>query len=242
MKKTILLLSLISLVAFGAIAQSFEIYDHEDNLLNGETLIVATEVSTPEHVLEIKVKNVDGSQITAKITYTLLTTQIDGTLASMCNPTSANTATGYCGQPWLLNTAPFILDPSETSDYGSVHFTQGANGGITTIQYKVYDIDNIADFNTFTITYSTLTAVELASVNSFNVYPNPAVDNFTIVNEFGANSYVEIYNVLGKVVRTVKADSNTVQIDCSKWQSGYYFCRLYNDGKVEKTIKMVVTN
>lgn len=78
--------------------------------------------------------------------------------------------------------------------------------------------------------------------NDIKIYPNPAINSFTINYAFDSKSYVEIYNVLGKVVeRVTPVSGQTYTVDCSKWEKGYYFCRLINNGKVEKTIKVVVT-
>jgi len=78
---------------------------------------------------------------------------------------------------------------------------------------------------------------------SFNVYPSPANESFTIENGFGKNSYVEIYNVLGQTVKRIQSNnSNRISVNCSTWKNGYYVCRLYNDGKAEKTVKIVVAH
>ena len=87
------------------------------------------------------------------------------------------------------------------------------------------------------------TGISNIAANSFNVYPTPANESFTIENGFGKNSYVEIYNVLGQVVKHVASDnSNRISINCSTWKNGYYVCRLYKDGKAEKTVKVVVAH
>ncbi|PLX08171.1 MAG: hypothetical protein C0596_07690 [Marinilabiliales bacterium] len=80
-------------------------------------------------------------------------------------------------------------------------------------------------------------------LNEFAVYPNPAVNSFVVSNDFGPNSYVEIYNVLVMQVSRVDFSSNgETEIDCSNWEKGYYFCRLYNNGQIEKTIKLTITH
>ncbi|MBO7481039.1 MAG: T9SS type A sorting domain-containing protein [Bacteroidales bacterium] len=85
--------------------------------------------------------------------------------------------------------------------------------------------------------------IESNFANTFNVYPSPANESFTIENSFGQNSYVEIYNVLGQMVKHVAPDNaNRISVNCSTWKNGYYVCRLYKDGKVEKTMKIVVAH
>ncbi|PLX08170.1 MAG: hypothetical protein C0596_07685 [Marinilabiliales bacterium] len=107
-------------------AKSFEVYDHEDNLINGETITVPTTIGGPELYYYFTVKNTSGSQKTVKIGIELQTTQIDGSYHSICSPTT-NNSTGQCGMPWGSTSAQFILDPSETSGDGDFRFTQGPN-------------------------------------------------------------------------------------------------------------------
>jgi hypothetical protein len=242
MKRLSTLLLLICTSVFVLNAQSFEVYDHQDDLINGETLIVPTTVDGPELYFYFSVKNTSGSQKSVKVLQTLQTLQIEGSLHSICSP-NTETATGLCGMPWGSTSATFILNAGETSEEGDFRFTQGPNPGATTILYKAYDVDNESDFITFTVTYSTITAVDFNVLNDFSVYPNPAVNTFTIANEYGPSSYVEIYNVLGMQVNRINfSETGDVKIDCSGWEKGYYFCRLYNDGKIEKTIKLTVTH
>ena len=85
--------------------------------------------------------------------------------------------------------------------------------------------------------------ISTVAANSFNVYPSPANESFTIENGFGKNSYVEIYNVLGQTVKRIPSDNtNSISVNCSTWKNGYYVCRLYKDGKAEKTVKVVVAH
>jgi len=94
----------------------------------------------------------------------------------------------------------------------------------------------------FTI-HVTTTGISNVAANSFNVYPSPANESFTIENGFGKNSYVEIYNVLGQTVKRIPSDNaNNISVNCSSWKNGYYVCRLYKDGKAEKTVKIVVAH
>lgn len=96
-----------------------------------------------------------------------------------------------------------------------------------------------ANFNIHAVT----TGISNISANTFNVYPSPADESFTIENGFGKNSYVEIYNVLGQIVRRIPSDNtNSISVNCSDWKNGYYVCRLYKDGKAEKTVKVVVAH
>ncbi len=222
-------------------AQSFEVYDHNDVLLNGQTVVVPTAVNSGTIFYYWDIKNVSSSQKDVRIEAILQTTLIDGVEHSICTP-NTESSNPLCAPAWVLS-AKCILNAGERAEDGDFQFVQGSNGGITTIEYKVYDENNESDYITFTITYSTLTSVTLAEEEQFTVFPNPAVNSFVISNEFGHGSYVEVYNVLGMQVSRVDfSNVAEAEIDCSAWEKGYYFCRLYNNGQVEKTIKLTVTH
>ena len=240
MKKIFTLIIVLCALNTFSFAQSFEIQDEIGNVITGTTVIVPTEISHTSRYI-IKVRNNSGSIVTAKITKSYISGPVAGSSNTMCSPT---TVTSYGSCVTGLNTPEFILNPSELSGPADLDFSQGVNSGSSTIQYKVWNVNNVADFVIINVTYSTLTAVDLASVKDFNVYPNPAAKSFTIENEFNSNSYVEVYNVLGKVVARISPNQNATNfvVDCSKWDNGYYFCRLFNDDQVVKTIKMVVTH
>ena len=78
----------------------------------------------------------------------------------------------------------------------------------------------------------------------FSIYPNPANYEFKIKAEISLDSYIEIYNILGKLITKITPSSvsnTTFVIDCSNWERGYYFCRLVTKNKVEKTEKIIIT-
>lgn len=233
---------IIIAITLGMSAQSFEVYNNSDEIITGETITVATTIDITSNFY-FKVKNTAGGVKTARVDIEILVGPVDESVHVVCSPITETNASGQCGMPWAVSSAPFTLNPNETSGEIHVAFSQGPNSGITTIRYKVYEEGNESDNVTFTVTYSTLTAVNVAQISDFSVYPNPAVNNFSIENNFGEESYVEIYNILGTLVSRIESNnSNAISVDCSKWQSGYYFCRLYSNKKLEKTIKLVVTD
>ena len=78
----------------------------------------------------------------------------------------------------------------------------------------------------------------------FSIYPNPANYEFKINAEISLDSYIEIYNILGKLITKITPSSvsnSSFLIDCSNWERGYYFCRLVTKNKVEKTEKIITT-
>jgi len=129
-----------------------------------------------------------------------------------------------------------------------------AAGAEQLVHLKFSQVNDIHDFMIYTypqggnptVVFSihiNTAGISNIAANSFNVYPSPANESFTIENGYGKNSYVEIYNVLGQTVKRIQSDnSNRISVDCSTWKNGYYVCRLYKDGKAEKTVKVVVAH
>lgn len=236
---------LLTFIVFGLIltvssnAQTFSILNAEDEVITGTTIVVPIQVNGEVEV-DIKIRNLTANQVSAKIGKTFTEGPVEGSFNTMCSPTT-NNSTGACV---VSSTTPtFILDPNETSGLAAIHFEQGPNPGISTGRYKVYNTANESDFVYVIFTYSTQTSVATSFANDFTVYPNPAVNTFNIQHNYGPKAVVEIFNVLGKSVAKINSGAeNTFSIDCAKWENGYYFCRLYNDGKIEKTIKLVVSH
>ena len=69
------------------------------------------------------------------------------------------------------------------------------------------------------------------------VYPNPTRNNWMINASSNINS-VEVYNVLGKQVLAVEANSNKVVLSGAALNNGIYFARV-NAENGSKTLKLV---
>ena len=72
---------------------------------------------------------------------------------------------------------------------------------------------------------------------SFKAYPNPTSTNWNITSN-NPISKVTVYDVLGKVVRTLTFSENEVQISSAGLNSGIYFAKLEST-KGTKTIRLI---
>ena len=69
------------------------------------------------------------------------------------------------------------------------------------------------------------------------IYPNPTTGKFRIENSELRIENVEVYDVYGKRIMTVKVEDNKVELDLSGNASGVYFTRIFTDkGMVTKRI------
>ncbi|HRZ97988.1 MAG TPA: DNRLRE domain-containing protein [Paludibacter sp.] len=75
------------------------------------------------------------------------------------------------------------------------------------------------------------------------VFPNPVVDKFTvkIANiDYLQNNKFEIYNAVGQMIKSDVIASETTNIKLNNAQSGVYFYRIINAGKILTTGKFLV--
>ena len=96
-----------------------------------------------------------------------------------------------------------------------------------------FTIEFTADFLSSLFCDAPSSIAENSSYPSFEVYPNPAKNQFTInfQNILGKESKVEMLNLTGQIVRTQKITSDqSVTIDKESLSPGIYFIRLTNDG------------
>jgi uncharacterized protein involved in tolerance to divalent cations len=78
----------------------------------------------------------------------------------------------------------------------------------------------------------------------FQLYPNPASDNVTLLFKSAENSKtatIEIRDVTGKLVDVLNINANTLQnYSTGKLTNSFYFATLYIDGKLIKQQKLVL--
>lgn len=207
------------------------ILNEQGEEITGTTINIQAASSTD---IYFKVKN-NGSSDLSNVKAYLRVNDENVTPGQEANATMCTEPGGNCGNP--PNSPKFNLAAGAEQLIHLNITTLSATDFVVT----VYPNGGSPEAN-FSIHAGT-TGISNIAANTFNVYPSPADESFTIENGFGKNSYVEIYNVLGQIVRRIPSDNtNSISVNCSDWKNGYYVCRLYKDGKAEKTVKVVVAH
>jgi hypothetical protein len=242
MKRIILLVFSLFLVVGILSSQTIDIIDSTGVVTNTTSKVYNVAPGTT-YEYKVDLKNNTSNQVEVKMHAYGEGGTINDWVVSFCTPiTSAGG--GLCGMPNSPSAKITLAANETTSTPGSIKFTQGSTSGEAIVKIEIADI-NGSFSDSFIIIFSTGFPSSISSelVKEFSIFPNPASDNFKIKHNYGPNAVVEVYNMLGKLVTKVKSDFvNGVNIDASKWDNGYYFCRLYNDGKIQKTIKLVVAH
>ena len=86
---------------------------------------------------------------------------------------------------------------------------------------------------TVSITLSTATN----EINNLVVYPNP-VENQLNISANELITKIEVYDILGQLIKSITNNSNRIQADLSELSSATYILRVYSEQKVQ-TIKMI---
>ena len=115
----------------------------------------------------------------------------------------------------ITNTHPYTITNLEPETSYTVFVT--ANCGDATSEPSAH--------------VSFITGVGVANYELSNtaVYPNPTTGKFRIENSELRIENVEVYDVYGKMIMSVKVDDNHAELDLSNNASGVYFTRIFTD-------------
>lgn len=80
---------------------------------------------------------------------------------------------------------------------------------------------------------------ELIIINKPVIYPNPSEGKYQVrLQDFSANSKIEIYNLTGQLIRSIVPQSETIEIDIQKERSGVYFLKYISNGET-RSVKLI---
>jgi len=164
-------------------------------------------------------------------------------------------ATSYV---WTLQNGAVIVG-NDSSFEVTIDFSQVATPTTTTrniIKVKAFNGCNYSAEKLITLTWDGITTCpesgnnkEIATTVASNVsqiYPNPAVDTFSIdlSTTVGSEVSLTIYSINGAIVKTSKVQLvegfNTINEDITSLGSGIYFVRLVNESNNETIVRKLV--
>ncbi|HEX8548826.1 MAG TPA: S8/S53 family peptidase, partial [Cytophagaceae bacterium] len=116
----------------------------------------------------------------------------------------------------------YSLQPSETR---KICFSIQAGDNLSDLKTSVSDAQlKYAMINT-------VTQVENEFDNhEITVFPNPANDRLSLINLGDGATVIEILNVQGQILSTIKLHANEIDINISRLESGLYFVKIINHG------------
>ena len=144
----------------------------------------------------------------------------------------------------------FIIERSSDGlNWENIGEIMGAGNSSTKIDYEFLDDRPIIGMNYYRLKqvdfngsweYSDIISIDLR--NKFVLYPNPAEDQVQLVLEEdkALPLSLQITNAQGTIVYRDLIQENFHEIDLSELSSGVYFVRLFEDGSLFSTEKLVV--
>lgn len=246
MKKLLLSVYLISIVAFYGYSQNISLSDSNGTIAPNSVLIQAGKPDTNELITYLYIKNTGSSSIDVLCKKYHLS-MLDSAEITMCwagSCYSPETFISPNAQPIPAGHIVSDFVGHYTSTRTSYHFISGES----VVRWVFFDRANVNDSASVTIKYTTYPlGIEEANACQgllSNAYPNPASGYATCgyAVPAGSKGTIIIRDVLGSTVQTQtlsdakgKFTMNTINLS-----DGVYFCSLLVDGKISQTKKLIV--
>jgi hypothetical protein len=216
-------------------AQSLLIENYDQNVELNSRII-------DDHYGHITVKNTSGAAVNVWVKR-----KIFGTSASWCAFDSAYFCWDLCYGNATNNSVGGLsvgAGQSNSAFSGHVYSTGNNSNCADSIRYTFYNQANPNDSASVVVKYMATSAFSVAEdkLAISKMYPNPAA-NFVVI-ELGeraqAGMAVDLYNLLGAKVRSLKVSGNRIEIPVADLHNGIYLCTLTKNGKTVETRKITV--
>lgn len=144
-----------------------------------------------------------------------------------------------------------MVNPGETDKSISLVLESGLIHGVSSVTYRLENIDNPNDFTTFEINYEVNDSADerllysSKNVDLSDVYPNPVTDVAIFdyhLKDDSKEAKIIIHNVLGSIAGEYNLSpyEHQLKVSVEKFNPGVYFYSLYIDNEGVATKKLVV--
>jgi len=242
--KRIYLSTIFTLLFAALFAQSMEITDHNNNVVNfGDTVrYFSTDLSKFPHTIEFTAKNTSSSSVECMVRQTTIS-EVASTIHYFCF--------GSCYSPGVnLSPNPTTMGAGESTGTGAftTDYAAQGHGGVTIIAYSVFNNANPSDSTYFIVKYYVAQDASISTTTSqvtiSDAYPNPAKDYFFVDYECNnvQMAYIEIMNVLGSTVihQEISTTDSKAKINTSSLKPGVYFYNVIIDGNRAVSKKLII--
>jgi hypothetical protein len=246
MKKLILFIYLLSIVAIYGYSQNISLSNSHGTIVSGSMIDQVGTPDSSELLTYLYVKNT-GSKPISVLCKKYHLSLLDSTEVLMCWAGSCYGPETYVSpNEQLITSGQTIKD--FVGHYASTKASFLLNPGESLIRWVFYDSASPNDSASVTVKYTTYPlGIEDSKGNKgmlSNMYPNPASGNascsYTLPS--GARGAIVIRDILGSTLQTqvLPNDSGRFTVNTMNLSDGVYFCSLLVEGKVSQTKKLIV--
>ena len=137
------------------------------------------------------------------------------------------------------------MNPVAPNYYGLllIHVTPHVNYGTAIIRYTVWDIASPAlkDTLTYILTVNAPTGIsEAVNKNIFNIFPNPARENISIISMLQTGFEFLITDVSGKKVNKGISETNFISVNTANLSQGLYTISILSENKIIHTKQFLI--
>lgn len=239
MKKTLLFITLITLVSLNINAQSIKLLKSDGSAIENDSLYVSVDITESTVEIPVYVKNLTGSDLDVMVKKYELEL-VSGAEAyfcwDICYPNTAN-----------ISAAAITTSANDTIKDFSADLKTANVSGLNKVMYTFFKDKSPSDSASVTVYYQ-VGAVGIQNINevkhSISCYPNPVNDNLFFEFNLEPNSKGEIiiFDLTGRKVKqeSITSSENNSQMNISDLNPGIYLWTVEVNGvpiKSEKLIK-----
>ncbi len=123
---------------------------------------------------------------------------------------------------------------------GTVYLTETEDALASEGMIGLGSYNDIAIFDDFTNETAGVTAVDKNSLNSFNIFPNPADNNLTVQSE-NLIRRISVRSLLGQEMINQQVEkSGSINVDVSRLSIGFYFVTVFDSNGNSQTRKFLI--
>ena len=138
-----------------------------------------------------------------------------------------------------IDVYAFDAGTDDGTDYGSNNMASNPPVGISKINGAPFNGNVIG---TLTVTLQSVLHVNENVLQSISLHPNPSNGKVTISNPNNIVKTIQVYNVIGKLVKTFDhvEPRNSIDLNLSELNKGIYILKLNTEKGESKTLKLVL--
>lgn len=124
----------------------------------------------------------------------------------------------------------FVINASQNAEIGKIYRMRLAinRASLTESHINCSSTFNVGDIEDYGVTFTNTLDSDNFNVNDFKIYPNPTTNTLNISSKISGNKKVSIFDVTGKLIKSIEENNDDFIIDVSNLKNGSYILKINN--------------